>query len=61
MAVKMTAMLWFCVSLLASPFKSKLRLEAENAILRQELIVLERKLRGRVGFTNADHLFFVAL
>jgi len=32
---------------LASPFKSKSRLEAENAALRQQLIVLRRKVRGR--------------
>jgi hypothetical protein len=32
----------------ASPFKSKIRLEAENAALRHQLIVLRRKLRGRV-------------
>jgi hypothetical protein len=31
---------------LTSPFKSKIRLEAENAVLRHQLIVLRRKLRG---------------
>jgi hypothetical protein len=37
------------------------RLEAENAALRQQLIVLQRKLRGRVQFTNSDRLFFIQL
>ena len=35
------------------------RLEAENAALRQQLIVLQRKVRGRVRFSNDDRLFFV--
>jgi hypothetical protein len=37
------------------------RLEAENAALRQQLIVLQRKVRGRVQFTNSDRLFFIQL
>jgi hypothetical protein len=45
----------------ASLFKSKSRLEAENAALRQQLIVLQRKVRGRVQFTNNDRLFFIQL
>jgi hypothetical protein len=39
---------------LASPFKSKIRLEAENAALRHQLIVLRRNLRGRVKHANSD-------
>jgi hypothetical protein len=39
------------LSLLASPFKSNSRLEAENAALRHQLMVLQRKVRGRVHFT----------
>src|SRR6267154_1481112 len=46
---------------LASPFKSKLRLEAENAVLRQQLIVLRRRLDGRVRLTNNDRWFFIQL
>jgi len=42
----------------ASLFKSRTRLEAENAALRQQLIVLRRKLQGRVALTNGDRLFF---
>ena len=33
----------------------------ENAALRQQLIVLQRKVRGRVEFTNSDRLFFIQL
>ena len=57
----MVALLCFLLTLLASPFKSKNRLEAENAVLRQQLIVLQRKVRGRVQFTNSDRLFFIQL
>jgi transposase InsO family protein len=57
----MVALLCFFLTLLASPFKSNSRLEAENAALRHQLIVLQRKVRGRVHFTNSDRLFFVQL
>jgi len=57
----MAALLCVVVSLLASPFKSKSRLEAENAALRHQLIVLRRKIRGRVRLTNSDRWFFVQL
>src|SRR6267143_1247496 len=45
----------------ASPFKSKNRLAAENAALRHQLIVLQRRVRGRVQLTNGDRLFLVML
>src|SRR5437764_4693719 len=44
----MIALLSFFLILLVSPLKSKSRLEAENAALRHQLIVLRRKVRGRV-------------
>jgi hypothetical protein len=47
--------------LLVSPLKSKSRLEAENAALRHQLIVVRRKVRGRVQLTNGDRLFLVLL
>jgi len=50
-----------CSRLLASPFRSNGRLEAENAALRQQLIVLQRKVRGRAAFTNGERLFFIQL
>jgi hypothetical protein len=37
------APIWFVLAVLASPFKSKSRLEAENTVLRHQLIVLRRK------------------
>jgi hypothetical protein len=57
----MVALLCFFLTLLASPFKSRSRLEAENAALRHQLIVLQRKVRDRVHFTNSDRLFFIQL
>jgi hypothetical protein len=57
----MTALLCFFLRLLASPFKSTSRLEAENAAFRHQLIALRRKVRGRVEFTNGDRLFFILL
>ncbi len=50
----MIALLCFFLTLFASPFKSKSRLEAENAALRHQLIVVQRKMRGRVHLTNGD-------
>src|ERR1035438_761876 len=57
----MFALCWFVLSVLASPFKSKSRLEAENAALRHQLIVLRRKVPGRVRLTNNDRWFFIQL
>src|SRR5437588_6292764 len=55
------ALLWFFLTLFASAFKSKSRLEAENAALRRQLIVLQRRVSGRVQLTNGDRLFLVML
>src|SRR6202142_2492107 len=49
------------LALLTAPFKSKIRLEAENAVLRHQLIVLRRKLQGRFRLTNNDRWFFIQL
>ena len=57
----MIALLCFFLTLFASPFKSKSRLEAENAALRHQLIILRRKVRGRVRLTNGDRMFFIQL
>ncbi len=57
----MIALLCFLLTLLASPFKSKNRLEAENVALRCQLIILRRKVRSRVQLTNGDRFFFVQL
>jgi hypothetical protein len=53
--------LCFVLAILASPFKSKRRLEAENASLRHQLIILRRMVRGRVQLTNSDRWIFVQL
>src|SRR5258706_44803 len=57
----MIGLLCFALAVLASPFKSKVRLEAENAMLRHQLIVLRRRLHGRVRLTNNDRWFFIQL
>src|SRR6476660_8808062 len=68
----MIGLLCFVVAVLASPFKSKIRLEAENAVLRHQVIVLRRKLPASgsqttiVGsssstFTSIDRLVFAGL
>ena len=57
----MIALIRLLLAILSSPFKSKSWLAAENAALRQQLIVLRRKAKGRARLTNADRLFFVLL
>ena len=57
----MIALLCFILAVVVSPFKSKSRLEAENAALRYQLIVLRRKVTGRVRLSNGDRLVFIQL
>ena len=57
----MIALLCFVLAVLTSPFKSKSRLEAENAALRHQLIILRRRVHGRVRPTNNDRWFFIQL
>ena len=57
----MFALFCFVKAILASPFKSKSRLEAENAALRHQVVVLRRMGHGRVRLTNSDRLFFIQL
>src|SRR5258707_3189075 len=57
----MIGLLCFVLAVLAPPFRSKLRLEAENAVLRHQLNVLRRRLHGRVRLTNNDRWFFIQL
>jgi hypothetical protein len=57
----MIALLWFVMAVLASPFRSRGRLEAENAALRHQLVVLRRQLRGQARLTNNDRWFFIQL
>jgi hypothetical protein len=57
----MFALCWFVLSFLALPFKAKGRLEAENAALRHQLIILRRKVHGWVRLTNNDRWFLIHL
>jgi transposase InsO family protein len=57
----MFALCCFILAVMAAPFKSKSRLEAENAVLRHQLIVLRRKVQGRVQLSNHDRWFFIQL
>jgi hypothetical protein len=47
----MAALIVLLLNLVASLFKPKSQLEVENAALRQQLIVLQRKVRGRVAYS----------
>jgi Integrase core domain len=57
----MIGLFGFVLAVLGLPFKSKLRLEAENAVLRHQAIVLRRSLHGRVRLTNHDRWFLIQL
>jgi hypothetical protein len=57
----MIGLFCFVLAVLASPFKSKLRLEAENAVLRHQLNVVRRRLPGRVRLTKHDRWFLIQL
>ena len=51
--------LFFAV--LASLFKSRAELEAENLVLRQQVNVLRRRMPKRPALKNVDRLLFVLL
>jgi hypothetical protein len=57
----MIGLLRFVFAILVWPFTSQARLHAEIAVLRQQVIVLQRKSSGRVRLSNADRWFFVQL
>ena len=57
----MVALIFLALRLVVALFKSKSRLEAENAALRQQVTVLRRKVRGRIRLTSGDRQFFVEL
>jgi transposase InsO family protein len=57
----MIGLFCFVLAVLTSPFKSRLGLEAENAALRHQLMVLRRRLQGRIRLTSHDRWFFVQL
>ena len=49
------------VHVLVSPFKSQARLEAEIVALRQQLMVLRRRVPSKPKLTAVDRLLFVWL
>jgi hypothetical protein len=53
----MIALFWLLLAILTSPFKSKRRLEAENVALRHQVVVLRRRVRGRVRLTTSMGCF----
>ena len=55
----MGPLLFLFLNLPIYPLKLASRAEAENAALRHQLVVLERKLRGRVEITSGDPLLCV--
>src|SRR4030088_3390301 len=55
----MIDLLRLILAILASPFKSRAELEAENLILRQQINVLCRRMPKRPALTNIDRLLFV--
>src|SRR5271163_1754411 len=57
----MIGLLCLFLALLTAQFKSKSRLEAENAALRHQLIVLRSTVPGRVRLTNNDRWFLSQL
>src|ERR1700724_80765 len=57
----MIGLLCFVLAVLASPFRSKSRLEADNAVLRHQMIVLRPRGRGRAQPTNNDLWFLVPM
>jgi hypothetical protein len=57
----MIALFCLCLALFVSPLKSKSRLEAKNAALRHQLIMLRRKVRGRVRLTDGDRFLHPAV
>ena len=57
----MIGLLRFVLAILVSPLRSKSRLEAENAALRHQLIVLRRNVRGKVRLTTNGRCFLIQL
>src|SRR5262249_6521620 len=57
----MTDLLRLILAVLASLFKSRAELEAENLDLRQQVNVLRRRMPKRPALTNIDRLLFVWL
>jgi hypothetical protein len=57
----MMELLCSALVIVAALFKSRRRLEAENVMLRHQLMILRRRLPGRVRLTNSDRWLLVQL
>jgi hypothetical protein len=57
----MTDLLKLIVGVLASLFRSRAKLEAENLVLRQQINVLRRREPKRPHLNNTDRFLFVWL
>ena len=57
----MVAFLIRVLLILRSALNTRSRLEAENLVLRQQVVVLSRKCQGRVRLRNGQRLLFVWL
>ena len=57
----MIALLLLLPAILASPFKLKCQLEAENVALEHQVVALRRQVRGRVRLSNFDRLVLIQL
>ena len=55
----MIDLLKLLLAVVASLFKSRAELEAENLVLRQQVNVLRRRMPKRPALTNIDRLLFV--
>ena len=55
----MTDLFRLMLAFLASLFKSRAQLEAENLVLRQQIGVLRRRMPKRPALTNIDRLGIV--
>ena len=56
----MLALLGFILGILVSSFRSKRRLEAENAALRNKVRVLRRRCAAGFGSARSDHMHGLA-
>src|SRR6202047_1595511 len=57
----MTDLLKLILGVLASLFRSRAKLEAENLVLRQQINVLRRRMPKRPHLNNTDRFLFVWL
>src|SRR3979490_265015 len=57
----MTDLFKLILGILASGFKARATLEAENLVLRQQVNVLRRRTPKRLHLNNTDRLLFVWL